>query len=118
MSRTLDDIVDLIGIQPTIDLVRRYGGRMLRIPPRLTSEHVITLCVGFDAAEKLAATYGGEDLHVPAERSLLIRLRNEQIVARYTAPQPNNLSINAIAIEYGLDRQAVYKILRKGGVDV
>lgn len=116
MSRTLDEIVDLIGIQPTIELVRRYGGRMIRIPAKVGVEHAITLCVGFAASEKLAEAYGGEDLHIPAERILLMRLRNEQIVKRYTAQPPDNWSVNALSAEYGIDRQMIYKILRQAGV--
>jgi hypothetical protein len=116
VSRTLDDIVDLIGIQPTIELVRRYGGRMIRIPVKVGAEHAITLCVGFAASEKLAAVYGGEDLRVPAERNLLIRLRNEQIVKRYTAPAPGNWSVNALSIEYGIDRKMIYNVLEQAGV--
>lgn len=118
MSRTLDEIITLIGIQPTIELVRRYGGRMIRIPVKVGVEHAITLCVGFDASEKMAAAYGGEDLHVPAERVLLMRLRNERIVSLYTAKPPENWSVNALSIEFGIDRQMIYKILRQAGVIV
>lgn len=114
MSQTLDSLVEVIGMQPAIELTRAFGGRIIYVPMTIETTHPITLTVGWNAAEQLAKHYGGSQLKVPAERNVLLQLRNECIVSRHTGPE--KASINGLANEYGLDRAMIRKILRKAGV--
>lgn len=111
-SNIRDDLVDLIGHASAIELLRGFGGRRLKIPANLSEDHALVFCVGWDAARKLAAAYGGaEPLDLPAERNFLIDLRNDAMMARFRA----GASIAAISREYGVSRRHVNSVLDRMG---
>ena len=107
-SGILQDLVELIGHRPTIELVRAWGGRRLKIPTKVTEDHALVFALGWEAANKLARAYGGADaLDIPAERNFLLDLRNEAILADFLATR----SITWLANTYGLSRRQVNSIL-------
>lgn len=113
MSQTLDSLVEVIGMQPAIELTRAFGGRIIYVPMTMETTHPITLTIGWKPAEELAKHYGGSQLKVPAERNVLLQLRNDCIVKEYVEELA---SINGLANKYGLDRAMIRKVLRKADV--
>lgn len=111
-SNILRELVDLIGHQPAIELVRAWGGRRLKIPATINQDHALVYCVGWDAATKLAAAYGGaEPLDLPAERNFLIDLRNDAIASEFARGK----SITQLARDYGVSRRQVNSVLDRMG---
>lgn len=111
-SAILQDLVDLVGHQASIELLRAFGGRRLKIPGEIHHDHALVFCVGQDAARKLAQAYGGTDLDVPAERNYLVDLRNSAIVAEFKRGR----TISYLGHTYGVSRRQVNSILDRLGL--
>ncbi len=113
-NRNLDQIAKLIGLQNAIVLTRRYGGRGVSIPTRekLHETHPLVLTIGLAPAYALADEFGGERLHLPPEANALLQVRNTEIVRRFVE---RGESIRSIAIEFGLDRAMIQKIIDAAG---
>lgn len=112
-SGILKELVALIGHQPTIELVRAWGGRRVKVPAEVHQDHALVFTVGWEAAGKLAKAYGGaESLDIPAERNFLIDLRNDAIAAGFLERRQ---SISSLAIQYGVSRRTVNSVLDRMG---
>lgn len=102
-SELLDEMTSQIGYGETIELVRGWGGRRLRVPPDIKADHPIALKIGFVAARQLSHYYGGTELELPAERNALTEVRNRSIVRDLD----NGRSPRDCAIRYGLSPRHV-----------
>lgn len=111
-SAVLRDLVTLLGYAPTIELLRAWGGRRLKVPATMHQDHALVFTVGWDAARKLAAAYGGADaLDLPAERNHLVDLRNAALVAEFGRGR----TISWLAHHFGLSRRQVNSVLDRLG---
>lgn len=112
-SAILQDLVQMIGHKATIELLRAWGGRRLKVPSEMHQDHALVFIVGWDAAHRLASEYGGTDVDVPAERNLLVDLRNDAIRADFV---DRSRSISWLANTYGLSRRQVNSVLDRMGL--
>ncbi len=106
------ELVDLIGFDPTMSLVRAFGGIPMRIPKRNgggASYEAISELVGHEAADKLVARYGGDRVKMPRCQRLLVVERWRRIIADYERGD----TLNQIALRYRITERAVSKILKK-----
>lgn len=111
-SAILQDLVELLGHQPTIELVRAWGGRRLKVPATMHQDHALVFIVGWEAAGKLSEAYGGADaLDIPAERNYLVDLRNGALAAEFLKGR----SITWLSRTYGLSRRQVNSVLDRMG---
>ena len=66
LPRSVRDIIDLVGVIPALALVRAYPGLTLKVPTGAREDGQVRArligIMGFEAAEKFIATYGGERL--------------------------------------------------------
>lgn len=110
MSETIDRIVDVIGLAKTIDLLAAWGGREIGVPrpENLCIDSPIALVIGRDSAYEFCKEFYGMQMHLPAERNLLIVLRRRQVVADYRAGERN---ISRLALTYGVSRRQVHRYL-------
>jgi hypothetical protein len=100
------ELVDVLGIEPTLALVRRFGGQTIYVPLEPKADHPVTLCLGEELARKLGKwTIRGDFIPVPKCEALLRAKRNAGIVTACT-----DKPINAIAQEHGLTRRQVFRI--------
>ena len=108
-SNCLKSVVDLIGHQAAIRLVRAKGGRDFSLPQasELHDLHWLVVIVGMSNAEALCDYFRGASLKLPIEVNALLQLRNEAIAADYK----NGDSVSHIANVYQIDRKLVQKIL-------
>lgn len=113
-SNCLKDVVDLIGHQAAIRLVRAKGGRDITFPfdAELHDRHWLVVIVGLDNAKKMCKSFWGMSLKLPIEVNALLQLRNESIVEQYN----NGISISRIANAYQIDRKHVQNILDMFGL--
>lgn len=113
---TLDDLVDIIGLNAAIELTRRWGRRTIYVLREPKLQHPITLTIGYEASKKLSEARGGEQFVVPAELRTLRELRDRLIREEYEAATDKPASVNALAIKYGVSRKWVNSVLERGGV--
>ena len=113
-SNCLKSVVDLIGHQAAIRLVRAKGGRDFSLPQ--TSElhdlHWLVVIVGLDNADVLCDYFRGASLKLPIEVNALIQLRNEAIVVDFN----RGVSISELARNYQVDRKLIQNTLDKFGL--
>jgi len=105
--KILDDLVDFIGHQHAIELLRAWGGRRLKVPTEIGQDHPLAMTIGLDSAKVMATYYGGTELYLPAERNFLIDLRNAAIVAKFKGGS----SITKLSEDFGVSRRHVHTIL-------
>lgn len=113
-SHYLKQVLDLIGHQSTIRLVRAKGGRDIKIPyaSNLSDEHWLVMTVGIEEAKKLCEYFKGTTLKLPIEINALIQLRNDAIVVDFN----RGVSISELARNYQVDRKLIQNILDKFGL--
>ena len=113
-SNCLKDVVNLIGHQAAIRLVRAKGGRDITFPfdAELHDRHWLVVIVGLDNAKKLCESFWGMSLKLPIEVNALLQLRNEGIVEQFN----NGVSVSRIANAYQIDRKHVQNILDSFGL--
>lgn len=111
MQKVVQELVDSVGLGNALEIVRRWGGRSLRVPLAVQHSDPLALTLGLVLARKLVQNFGGERLELPAERNALLDMRNEQIVAEVDRGE----SHSAVAHRYGISRAMVLKVLRTTG---
>jgi hypothetical protein len=111
-SAILGEIAQAIGLPATIELTRAYGGRTLHVPKAMPSLHPLVLAIGAGAATVMSREFAGMALEIPAERTALIAQRNEAIILAYG----QGMSVKGLAVDHGLSRKMIRKILRRAGV--
>jgi Mor family transcriptional regulator len=108
MQRVIKELSRVVGFADAIEIVRRWGGRIVYIPVKVEQGDALALTLGLETARKLVKEYGGQQLELPPERNALLSLRNAAIMERRGA----GVSMEKIGLEFGLTRQAVSHILR------
>lgn len=110
----LQRFVELIGVAPTMELVRRFGGVRLYVPTpeRVTADHPLAAIVGGeDNLRALAEEYGGlPHFQLPKAERAMKAARNAQIVADY-----ERKSAREMALEHGITEGQVVRILSAAG---
>jgi AraC-like DNA-binding protein len=108
------ELAQLLGMQTTIILVRRFSNRLLSVPTadNLHDLHPLVLTIGQAPAHCLCKQYGGTSIELPNEVNALLPVRNEEMVRRFVN---DGESIRSIAYEFGLDRAYVQKLIDRAG---
>jgi DNA-binding transcriptional regulator LsrR (DeoR family) len=102
MEATAANLVRLLGEDGARALAQAFGGRRLYVPRQPGAHHPITVAVGQQAAERLAAAFHGVGIDVPvmpATRTEIRRLDAE------------GLTRADIARKLGITERWVYKTL-------
>jgi len=110
----LYEIVQNIGEEATAKLIERYGGGLrLYIPSCLTPDHALVQLLGREAAQYLAAEYGGLTVEIPRAVSVLRDHRN-RLVRAYLAA---GLSQDHCAHKYQLTVRTIRTISKLNMID-
>lgn len=115
-SNHLNEVLDLIGLNPTIRLCRFSEGKTLKIPESqyLTYVHWLPVTIGMDEAFLICDRFANQVLNIPSDTSVLIKERNKQFLIEYQ----NGLDISGIARKHQIDRKLVQVVIhaaKKGG---
>ncbi|MDB0571452.1 hypothetical protein LBW59_11795 [Ralstonia solanacearum] len=107
------ELMDFIGHEEAMALIREFGGVTLWIPKGIrtsgaTYERLVEV-VGQDAADKLVARYGGDRLSIPRCFRLLAQERWRRVIADYNS----GMSAAMIARRHGITERAVWGILKR-----
>lgn len=106
----LQDLVELIGLPLTMELVCVYGGTRLFVPKREVDEnHSLSRLLGIEAANKLVEHYGGvEHFDIPLALRALKAVRNADIRAKR-----GHMSVSQLAREYRTTERHIRIICNK-----
>jgi hypothetical protein len=96
-------IIDAIGADGAARLVEVLGGTRWYVPKTPPASWVEAL--GADLAEKLTATFAGDDIRIPRDKKIF-----DALIARDAAA---GLSRNALALKYRMDVRSVQNALRR-----
>jgi Mor family transcriptional regulator len=113
LPATARELVEVIGIDATIDLVKMFGGDDLKIPEVVNGTsrmwEILVETVGPAGAEKLVHRYAGTPLYIPTCRIALISLRDRSIIERFDAGE----DFDKLRREHKITRRHLYRILKK-----
>ncbi len=108
LPESLRDVVELIGLAATLNLVEHFGGLIaLYVPREIEPDHPIAAAIGITAARKLAVHYGTDCLrNIPLCVAGLRRIRDAEIRRR----SPGE-SAASLAREFAITERHVWRIL-------
>ncbi len=110
----LQDFERLIGLEPTMALVRHSGGLRIYIPTpeRVSVDHIFAHVIGLENLLKLAEVYGGEShFQLPKAEKALIQVRNARIAEAYRTHK----TARELAVEYHLTEGQIVRIVSAMG---
>lgn len=87
LPAVIEEIIRIIGHGPTMELIRAFKRRELRIPRTETPAMFAALAevIGEPAARALVRAYGGEELYIACCHRAVLDDRNRRLIARYDA---------------------------------
>jgi hypothetical protein len=101
----LRGLVEAIGFDLTLQLLRARGGQRVHIPVQ-SSAWLLNL-LGPKATRILCERWGGQELDLPKHDKIAVQLRNAAIRA-----DRETHSLNALAARYGLTRRHILNVAR------
>jgi len=109
-------VVDVVGSEAALKLVKVYSGTTLRIPaPKNIKTHPISLVIGEKLTLAIINKIGHSfHLYIPKQKTLDKVARDQSIVNDYL----NGKNCQVIAIKYQMSDRNVWRILKKTKVDL
>jgi len=113
LSKTIQEVIDLVGLTAAKALVARYGGIDIDVPTgkntRGKFKRYLIELMGEEAATKFIHHFGGVRLYVPRCQDFSRLERNREIIAKYDR---GDVPVNALALEYSLTSRHITNILK------
>ena len=110
---TARELISVMGLDATIDLVKAFGGDDLKIPEVINGTSrmwaILVETVGATAATKLVEGFGGTVCYVPLCQAALRDRRHRDIQRRYDAGE----QFDALRRELNCSRSQLYRVLKK-----
>lgn len=121
LPASVAELVDLIGLDKAMKLVKTLGGTTFPVPKRATSlgelrYNMLADVVGVDAADALVKHYGGDELYIPRCAAALQAARDAEINEAFVAETRTGRSaadvVFSLARRYKLSDRRVWDILK------
>ena len=109
LPSSAQDLVELIGLDAALELIKARGGTQVRLPKTATPEHYLTGIIGYEALETLCTVYGGDTLEPPRCVNALRALRDAAILRDHREGQ----TIAALALKNQMTERGITKVLRR-----
>ncbi|MGE0333181.1 MAG: hypothetical protein AB7P37_21080 [Ramlibacter sp.] len=111
LPESIQELVDVIGLNATIDLVKVSGGDDLKVPEVVDGDSrawaFLVENIGHEAATKLVERYKGTVLYVAKCDAALRQYRNDHYLSRIRAGE----DFNAVRRESGMTRRHLFRLL-------
>lgn len=109
LPESLQEIAEVIGLDQTLVLVRRFGGCRIYIPASVDGHSLVDV-LGKDGAHALASIYGGEHVEIPRA---IKAVRDRAIRARfYGTDGTDGEGYQDLALAYMLTERQVRRIIK------
>lgn len=105
----IQELIQVIGFEATIKLIKHFGGTHLNIPKKAKPEHNLVAVIGFPVFEKLCQYYAGTQLEIDLCARFFNRRKYELIISDIRA---GNRQSN-IARKYQMTDRHVRRIKQK-----
>ena len=121
LPASVAELVDVVGLERAMKLVRTLGGTTFPVPKRQTKlgelrYNVLADVVGVDAADALVGHYGGDELYIPRCAAALQAARDAAINETYIAETSKGRSsadvVFYLARRYKISDRRVWDILK------
>lgn len=106
----LRQLVDLIGLGPTMRLVEAYGGTRLCVPEKIENNQDLLALLGSETCRLLSRHYRLERLVIPKAEAALRAIRNRRILADL-----ERMSVRQVALKYQLHERRIWQIQAECG---
>jgi hypothetical protein len=114
LPATARELVRMIGLDATIQLVQMFGGDELVMPQKVRGTSrlwdLLVEVIGEHAATRLVDETAGTRLYVPTCQAALLSERNREIARAYDAGE----HFDAIRRRYKVSRRHLWRLLKKG----
>lgn len=107
MPASARELVEIIGFLPTLEVLRKFGGKRVFIPSKLNDDSRIIAELGREVAEKLVARMGGARFEPPMLTSVERRLRDNAIRRDFDARVP----MDDLVDRYRMTQRHIRKLL-------
>lgn len=106
MPKSMDHIIQIIGIESAIELMGRFGGTQLHIPSltNISLAQPIVTTIGLGASKVLYQHFGTTAFDIPKGQKVFNALRDKEIAQ-------SNISGNELAIIHNLTRRQIRSII-------
>ena len=113
-------LVVVIGLQPTMDLVRQAGGTTVEVSKRETRQgeakyEALAEMIGADAAAALVRHFGGEPIYIPQCRTALTEFEYRKIREAFdklTRDTSSTRAVAILAVRHGYSDRHIWNILK------
>lgn len=109
LPESLREVVEILGLSATLQLVNSHGGTRLFVPKQVKAQHHLANLLGIEQARRLSDHFGGESLTIPRMANAMRGQRNREIVRRYDRGE----SVRILAHAYHLTDRQIYTILSR-----
>jgi hypothetical protein len=72
--RELEDLIELLGVEPTLKLIEAYGGTRVDVPKHMRKKHPLRTVLGDSGFALLFQYFGGARIIVPIARAWRINI--------------------------------------------
>lgn len=109
-------LIEVIGLQATIDLVKAHGGDEIKVPAVVDGNSrawaMLQEAIGYEAAKKLVESrFKGTPVYVPLCTAALRAARDRDIIRRIDAGE----DFDQVRSSHRITRSYMYRVLRKSG---
>lgn len=122
MPKSIQELVDLIGMDETLRLIEAFGGLDYQIPKSMQANNAKRLLsvIGQVATAKLIQTYGGERVYINRCESLRLELRNQAffyaVLAKMETGVSQTRAIQEVAPVFDISERYAYDIIKKQSI--
>jgi hypothetical protein len=89
LPKRTSELIQVIGFDAAMRLVKQFGGTHLNIPKRAKSNHALVCCIGFEELEKLCHYYGGDKLEIDLCHHIISQQKQQLILAGIQSGKTN-----------------------------
>jgi hypothetical protein len=96
----LERMAEAVGVSAALRICAYWGKRKLYVPPSVASDHLIAKVIGLEAAQRLAVTFAGQVLSVPAcDLAPLRRAASVALLWRYGVPPSVSANVLGVSLQ-------------------
>lgn len=106
-STLVADLEGVIGMDATARLCELWPGIPIRVPAKMTPDHVIAREIGIEKGRALSAAFGGAQITPPRLRQVAREARNRSIIEARRA----GATVESIARRHEMTVRQVYNVL-------
>lgn len=109
LPESIQEMIDVIGLQATLLIVQERGGIRLCVPTKVSESNWLTQLIGKEAMSKLVEYYCGEEVEIPRCASAIKAAQDQKIFEKLKA----GVSQAKLAREFGYTERGIRKLKKR-----